>query len=202
MTFHSTATHHTKMLNKIFWDLDETLAHVQVNPRVADIKSDDQTDFTLDDSFLYRATIRDGASELVNYSRELVGPENVWVCTTSVKSYAEKIIELADLQIPSEQVLYRSIVDSYYHRSRRTQVGDRLIPQEKHSVFSLANVLLDNKRVGAHHLAQKMCVLGISPARVFHVKDFYENNSKLLIEAENQRMKMWLRALAEDTSPL
>jgi hypothetical protein len=78
------------MINKIFWDIDETMIHTLMND-----PKQNHVQFSLGDSFTYHTIIRPCSHELIRFSRELVGKENVHILTTATRDYAEKVNELA-----------------------------------------------------------------------------------------------------------
>lgn len=78
-------------IENIFWDLDECLIHTGFgDPEQKHIN------FTLEGSQInYYTILRPCALELIEFSRKLVGHENVYILTTAIEEYANKINELA-----------------------------------------------------------------------------------------------------------
>lgn len=123
------------MINKIFWDLDETLIHTHFT------KSDDYTfSFTLEDSFgLYYTIVRPCARRLIEYSRSLVGKENVYILTTSTFEYALAVSQKANWQFEPYQILGREAISDFNETfSHETHTFG------KHPLSNCNNILIDN----------------------------------------------------------
>ena len=86
------------MINTIHFDIDHTLIFTDLsNPEQEHIR------FTLeDDENTYYTIIRPCAQRLIDYARELVGKDNVYILTTSTTAYANTInLDLEDSKIDS-----------------------------------------------------------------------------------------------------
>lgn len=144
------------MINRVYWDLDETLIHTHDEDY---IKHD--FEFDLDSggwggSYSYKTKIRPGAQEVIDYSRSLVGAENVWILTASIIDYATIINHMAGFGFRPDQIIARehqkNHLESKWHRH----------PD---------NVLIDNLRPFEN--TGKMGFIGIDKDNYLRVKDYY-----------------------------
>lgn len=126
------------MINKIFWDIDETLIHTLLDdPKQAHVK------FSLDDGNSYYTIIRPCSHELIRFSRELVGKENVHILTTATRDYAEKVNELAGWEFDPSDIFARE--DQEANRVWvSTAYGGRYGSIIPHEYANPNNVLIDN----------------------------------------------------------
>jgi hypothetical protein len=126
------------MINKIFWDIDETMIHTLMND-----PNQQHLQFSLGDSLTYHTIIRPCSHALIRYSRELVGKENVHILTTATRDYAEKVNELAgwgfdpkDIFAREDQAAARVWVTTAY--------GGGYNETTPHEYANPNNVLIDN----------------------------------------------------------
>lgn len=127
--------HH--MINKIFWDIDETLIHTLMSdPKQEHVQLvfDDHTYYTI---------IRPVSHELIQFSRNLVGKENVHILTTATRDYAEQVNALAgwgfdnaDIFTREDQAAARVWVATAY--------GGGYGATTPHEYANPNNVLIDN----------------------------------------------------------
>jgi hypothetical protein len=128
------------MINKIFWDIDETLIHTTIyDPK------QDHVQFSLGDGHVYHTMIRPCSNELIRFSRELVGKENVHILTTATRDYAEKVNELAGWGFDPKDIFARE--DQEANRIWvSTAYGGRHCSIIPHEYANPNNVLIDNLR--------------------------------------------------------
>lgn len=94
-------------VDKIFWDLDETLIHTELSKASAEYKK-----FTLIDGNYY-AVLRPNALEAVNYTRSKYGEENVYMLTVATFEYAISLNRdtMFDLGFAHNQIFAREDLD-------------------------------------------------------------------------------------------
>jgi len=126
------------MINKIFWDIDETLIHT-----LLDDPKQNHVQFSLGDSFTYHTIIRPCSHELIRFSRELVGKENVHILTTATRDYAQKVNELAGWGFDPKDIFARE--DQEAARVWvATAYGGSYGATTPHEYADPNNVLIDN----------------------------------------------------------
>lgn len=126
------------MINKIFWDIDETLIHT-----LLDDPKQDHVAFSLGDSYTYYTIIRPCSHELIRFSRELVGEENVHILTTATRDYAEKVNELAGWGFDPNDIFAREDQEASMVWVS-TAYGGRYGSIIPHEYANPNNVLIDN----------------------------------------------------------
>ena len=123
------------MINKIFWDNDECLVSAyQV------FSKNEETDFDVGikvENDVYNLKINPYAWKMLEFSRKLVGAENVWMITTGTRDYAEAVIEVCGFGFPSNQILTR---EDIYGMIRHIRFDPEFINPYKNK----NNVLIDN----------------------------------------------------------
>jgi hypothetical protein len=151
------------MIDRVFWDIDETLIHTETRPFGPGYND---VAFELDDSTYY-TKIRPCSNELVNFSRNLVGSNNVYILTTATRDYAHEINRIAGWGFEHNHIFSRE--DLYEHRYN-IGYGSTVTAQHK-TVSSQNNVLIDNlpHRVNFN----KMCFIGINHTRYLEIDDYY-----------------------------
>lgn len=92
---------------RIFFDLDETLIHALI------VEPDEPHHyFEWELGFSYYVVVRPGANEIIQFARDLVGPDNVFILTRAGKEYSIKICSEL-FNIPEENVLHNNLwIDS------------------------------------------------------------------------------------------
>lgn len=161
------------MINKIFWDLDETLLHTFFN-EPNDLPS---FGFELDHDWYY-TVIRPRAQEILQFSRELVGAENVLALTASTRDYAETVNEKGALGFLPDQIYPREFIQNWYYND----------PDAKKLLQNPNNVLIDNLRTREN--VRKMDITGISEENYFWVTPEFsgdENDPEFV-----EKVKAWL----------
>ena len=125
------------MINKLFWDIDETLIHTSLSAFEEGSKF---KEFTLPDSAIkYYTIIRPCSKSLIEYSRDLVGKNNVYILTTSTHDYANEINRLAGWGFESDHILTREDINE--HRYATAYGSSTSVP---HELADKNNVLIDN----------------------------------------------------------
>ena len=105
---------------KIFFDLDETLIFSSLND-----PGQNNTLIKLTDTFYY-VIFRSGAHDLIDFAKDLVGEDNVFILTLSANQYAQKINRVLKLGILPENVLSHDI----WWAERRFDTDNYLIDNE------------------------------------------------------------------------
>lgn len=148
------------MINKIFWDIDETLIHTELykpNQSHVVLSLSDRNYYTI---------IRPCSKRLVEFSRNLVGGENVFILTTATRDYAHEVNRLAGWEFPHNQILAREDINNY--RYKLAYGGEGVLP---FSVANRDNVLIDN--LSPRSNPTKMDLIGITEDRYLKIEDYY-----------------------------
>lgn len=142
------------MIKGIYWDIDETLIHSSIQD-----PNQNHLEILLADNDRYYTIVRPCAQRVIDFSRELVGKENVFILTAAATDYVQAINEKAGWGFPNEQIFAREDQEKYsYHGAYGgTQYVDS--PQAHPD-----NVLIDN--LPPKHNESKIAFLGIW--RTFH----------------------------------
>lgn len=150
------------MINKIFWDNDECLISAYLF-----YKGEEEFDFDVGiriENETYHIKVNPYAWKMLEFSRNLVGAENVWMITTGTRDYAEAVISSCDFRFPSNQILTREDINAM----------DDLIkfyPEYINPHKNKNNVLIDN--LAPRYNEKKMRVLGIDSDNYCQVYDYY-----------------------------
>ena len=137
------------MINKVFWDIDETLIHTFLSePKQKHVR------FALEFGGVYYTVIRPCSKSLIEFSRELVGAENVFILTSATKDYAREVNRLAEWGFPDDHIIAREEIED--HRYSTAYGGSHTVAS-KHA--SLDNVLIDN--LEPRYNGDKISYLGI-----------------------------------------
>ncbi len=154
------------MINKIFWDLDSTLIHTELyNP------NQEHVVFRIG-GYNYYTIIRPCAKTLVEFCRQLVGKDNVYVLTTSTREYASNVNRLADLEFEPDHIIAREDIENAYVG---TAYGGRAV--NPLDIASQENVLIDNLPPRENY--SKTSLIGINGSyqeRYLKVDDYYGVN--------------------------
>jgi hypothetical protein len=156
------------MIKNIYFDLDETLAFTSMlDPEQENFS------FVLDG---YRGThytiVRPCAKRVIDFARELVGAENVYILTIAVKPYALKINELAGWGFKEDQIFSREDIE--IHRYSTAYGGYSTV---SHKTADINNVLIDNLPLREN--ARKIDFIGLGKnhtSNYFKVHDYYGVN--------------------------
>jgi len=156
------------MINRIFWDIDETLIFTSVNNKPAQECSSFMMDADLNH---YYTIIRPCAKSLIDFSRSLVGQDKVHILTSSSKEYAQEINRIGDFGFDKEDIFSREDVDSH---TMFTAYGG--VAYNPHIYASKNNVLIDNLPIDYNQ--SKIDFIGIfkSSDNYLNVKNYYGVN--------------------------
>lgn len=154
------------MINKIFIDLDECMLHSMLRkPNQEHIR------FNLEnDDNTYYTVIRPCAQKLIDFSRELVGKDNVYILTTSTTDYANMINEKAEWGFERDHIIAREEIKR--HLIPTAYGGSAYV--EKQGVAHKDNVLIDNLPYKQN--MGKVNLIGILQDRYLKVDDYYGVN--------------------------
>lgn len=144
------------MIDKIFFDLDETLIHSSsYNNEGVSFEINLANEFWGDEH--YYVFVNPCAHRLLEYARDLVGADNVFILTTSIEDYAKMINKKANFEFRDDQILHRGLI------SHKLSVGEYL--------HDTKNVLIDN--LPNWDNLNKCKLLGIDRDRYIQVPAFY-----------------------------
>jgi len=137
------------MIKSIYWDIDETLIHSSIKD-----PNQNHLEILLADNDRYYTIVRPCAQRIIDFSRNLVGRENVFILTAATTDYVRAINEKAGWGFPNEQIFAREDQEKYsYHGAYGgTQYVDS-------SQAHPDNVLIDN--LHPRHNEGKIAFLGI-----------------------------------------
>jgi len=144
------------MINKVYWDLDETLIHTHDEDYIKHDFGFDLDTGGWGGSNYYKTKIRPGAQKVIDYSRSLVGSDNVWILTASIIDYATIINLMAGFGFRPDQIIARE-----HHKPH--------LKSKKHQHPD--NVLIDNLQPFEN--TNKMALIGINKDNYLRVKDYY-----------------------------
>ena len=170
------------MINKIFWDNDECLVSAyQV------FSENERFDFDVGikvENEVYNLKINPYAWKMLEFSRKLVGAENVWMITTGTRDYAENVVNVCDFGFPSNQILAR---EDIYAMIDHIRFDPKFINPYKNK----NNVLIDN--LTPRHNEEKMSILGIDVGNYCKVPDYYgvanEKFEEIITDFLNERTR-------------
>lgn len=157
------------MINRIYWDIDETIIHTMMRP-----PNQTHTAFSLEDG-MYYTMIRPCSKELIEFSRELVGEDNVHILTAATRDYAIEINRIGGWNFKPENIFARE--DTKQHTLYRPTIyGGSLYEVFPHSFAHKDNVLIDNLPPRENDL--KTSFIGINPTTNYlMVHDYYGVNN-------------------------
>jgi hypothetical protein len=159
------------MINKIFWDIDETLIHTTIrDPKQDHFKFTVKNDFST-----YHTIVRPCSHDLIEFSRELVGAKNVHILTTSLRDYARKVNRLANWGFKNKDIFCREDLKENTVRIGGVYGCDEIT--NPHAFADPNNVLIDNLRPRDNW--RKVSFIGISSTyhtNYLDVKDYYGVN--------------------------
>ena len=157
------------MIEYIFWDNDECLSHSMFKD-----PNQDHHKLILDDGpdTIYYLMVRPSAKEVLEYSRELVGYDNVFMLTTASDDYAQAVNKAAGFGFEEDHILDRKFIKKYVYSSGWG--GCNTVPAK--SLANKDNVLIDNLLFTDNY--SKTTLIGIQdkPKNYFQVHDYYGIN--------------------------
>lgn len=156
------------MIKRIYFDLDECLAHTALTePDQSHIKLDLEGDVD------YFVMARPCARRVLDFARDLVGKENVYILTIALKDYALAINKLADWGFEDNQIFSREDIQDH---SYSTGYGGKAICA--HKLAHMDNVLIDNRPRNQNY--EKLSFLGIDNRMTensyLEIRDYYGVN--------------------------
>lgn len=151
------------MIDRIFWDIDETLIHTEVRPFGPGYND---VPFELEDSTYY-TKIRPCSLSLIQFSVNLVGKDNVYILTTATRDYAREINRIAGWGFENDHIFSRE--DLHANRYSVGYGGSATMAHKE--VSSPKNVLIDN--LPPRENAAKMSFIGIGYERYLKIVDYY-----------------------------
>lgn len=149
------------MIKNIFWDIDETLIYTSLRD-----PQQDHVKLELNDGHAYFTIIRSCAKGLIEFSRQLVGKDNVYILTTATTDYAREVNRLADWGFENDHIIAREDISN--HRYNLAYGGEGIL---RHKVADRNNVLIDN--LPPRHNYNKIDLIGITADRYFQIRDYY-----------------------------
>jgi hypothetical protein len=126
------------MINRIYWDIDETLIHTTMRP-----PNQEHIVLALNDGGMYYTILRPCAKRLIEFSRELVGAARVHILTTATRDYAQEVNRLAGWGFKNDDIFAREDQASH-SRNFPTAYGRYHSEIDPHIYAHKDNVLIDN----------------------------------------------------------
>ncbi len=156
---------------KIFWDIDETL----INSRLAPSKRYKHSiEFRLRSGEEFYTCVRPCSKALIEYSRSLVGDENVHILTAAAFDYAKKISSMAAWGFSDENIFSRETMHKYSIEIPSLYGSSRVV--SPHPYENKNNVLIDNLLPSWND--EKTTLMGINPqTHYLKVEDYMGDNS-------------------------
>lgn len=155
------------MINKIFFDLDNTLIYSAYN----DPKQEHLL-ILLDDGEFYYTIVRPNAKKIIDFARDLVGENNVYILTASAKKYAEQICEKAGFNFPSSHIHSREDIEKYSYLGAYGSEYTMSNPD----INNKNNILIDD--LTPRYNENKMIYIGINPENYLQIDPYYGVNNK------------------------
>jgi hypothetical protein len=154
---------------KLFWDIDETLIHSR-----AYINEKYKHTFIVDVyGELYYTCVRPCAKQVIDYSREVFGADNVYILTAATESYAQSVNRQAAWNFPEDHIIGRETTNRYSIKIPSLYGSDILVTE--HPLANKNNLLIDNLRPEWN--IEKTSLMLINPQKNYlTVGDYYGNN--------------------------
>ena len=155
------------MINRIFLDLDQTLIHslyVDKEETAENFKSwykcFDHIDFTLNNysEERYITFLRPSTFKLINECENLVGEENVFICTAATIEYACAINKGLGLGFPVERIYAR---DDLIYDCPKFEESNNILVDDHDFYFHLTN-----------RFAPKIKFLHLKEENMIHIDEF------------------------------
>lgn len=155
------------MINKVFFDLDNTLIY-------SASQEPDQDHFivALDGGEFYYTIVRPSAKQIIDFARDLVGENNVYILTASIKEYATQICEKAGFNFPASHIHSREDIGKYKYYGAYGAENTMTNPD----IANKNNVLIDNLHY--RYNVDKMAYIGINHENYLHIESYYGVNNK------------------------
>jgi len=155
---------------KLFWDIDETLIHSR-----AHIHDKYKHTFTVDvyDDELYYTCVRPCAKQVIEYSREVFGADNVYILTAAAELYAQRINKKAGWNFTEDHIIGRETIERYSIKIPSLYGSDIFVSE--HPLANKNNLLIDNLFPPFNH--EKTSLMLINPQKNYlTVEDYIGNN--------------------------
>lgn len=157
------------MITRIFFDLDECLLHSEYGGRKPEQECFSFADDEYPDRF-YHTIFNPLSYPVLDHARKLVGADSVYVLTSSIRWYAQKVCAAGNFGFRPEQIFTRE--DLHEHRVAGAYGASIQIP---HPLAHANNVLIDN--LPPRYNQDKMSFLGMmNSLRYIQVRDYYGVN--------------------------
>jgi hypothetical protein len=196
------------MIDNIFWDIDETLIHSYYKNE-NNAKAYNQTptfEFSLADGS-YCTFIRDNADEVVEYSRSVVGKDNVFILTRATHDYALEINKNTGWDFSEKNIIARENIYLHNRIMRGFRSGWHLdadhnlteieLDSSKTSKFienlkNFENILIDDLAYPFNE--EKYSLLGIEREQYLKIEGFYGIN----INSVNQNFEKMVKEFIDN----
>lgn len=165
-------------LNKFFFDLDSTLIH-----SLYDEPEQEHIFFTVSNDFY--TIIHPQAVSTINYVRQLLGKDNVYILTAAIREYADRVNELAGFGFDEDHIFAREDMEN--NEAYGAYGGKHII---SHALANKGNMIVDN--LPFHHNLDKIQFMGISRENYLNVPDYFGVNTTDALKFE-QRVKDFLK---------
>ena len=156
------------MIKRIFLDLDSTLIFTALD----DPEQDHIKFYLIDDARPYYTIIRPSAKKLIDFARNLVGFDNVYILTSAIKEYAEIINDKAGFGFEKDHIFARE--DMQHNTYYTAYSGSACLGNE--SILDKDNVLIDDLQF--RYNVGKMSFIGIDSSRYLNIEPYYGVNNR------------------------
>ena len=150
------------MIKNIFFDIDETLIHSSYDK--PNYLRNDYLELKFVEGRDLYTLVRPCADKIIQYARDLVGFENVYVLTTSTREYAEQVNTGAGWNFNVKSLFTREDL-----RDAKSNTMYETLPHP--TLANPNNVIIDN--LPYRYNTNKMAYIGISADNYCHVDDYY-----------------------------
>lgn len=155
------------MINRIYFDIDETLIHTTM-------RDPNQEHIVLAlDGALYYTIIRPCAKSLIDFARDLVSTGRVHILTTATRDYAQEVNRLAGWGFNNEDIFTREDINKH-SRSFPVAYGGYHSECDPHIYAHKDNVIIDN--LPRRENQKKISFIGIDntqDANYLKIDDYY-----------------------------
>lgn len=176
---------------KIFWDIDETLIHSRVY-----IHDKHKHTFVVDVyDELYYTCVRPCSNDLINYSRELVGADNVYILTAAAELYAQRISKKADWGFAEDHIIGRETIERYSINIPSLYGSSTFVSE--HPLAHPDNVIIDNLMPEWNN--EKTTLMRINPKTNYYKvddylgynleEDIFRDNIKHFLKTQYEKIK-------------
>lgn len=156
------------MITRIFFDIDSTLIYTDLS----DPEQDHIKFYLIDDARPYYTIIRPSAKKLIDFARNLVGFDNVYILTSAIKEYAEIINDKAGFGFEKDRIFARE--DMEHNTYYTAYSGSACLGNE--SILDKDNVLIDD--LPFRYNVRKMSFIGIDSSRYLNIEPYYGVNNR------------------------